>query len=47
MLSQVHTIDCGVGKNHKDPKFKVGDHVKISKYKNVFVKGGIHKVRTQ
>ena len=23
----------------KDPKFKVGDHVKISKYKNVFAKG--------
>ena len=25
--------------NDKDPKFKVGDHVRISKYKNVFVKG--------
>ena len=25
--------------NEKDPKFKVGDHVKISKYKNIFVKG--------
>ena len=24
--------------NEKDPKFKVGDHVKISKYKNIFVK---------
>ena len=23
----------------KDPKFKVGDHVKISKYKNFFAKG--------
>ena len=23
----------------KDPKFKVGDHVKISKYKNIFPKG--------
>ena len=22
-----------------DPKFKVGDHVKISKYKNIFAKG--------
>ena len=22
----------------KDPKFKVGDHVKISKYKNIFAK---------
>ena len=23
----------------KDPKFKVGDHVRISKYKNIFSKG--------
>ena len=27
------------GFNKKDPKFKVGDNVKISKYKNIFVKG--------
>ena len=25
--------------NNKDPKFKVGDHVIISKYKNIFSKG--------
>ena len=25
--------------NKKDPKFKVGDHVRISKYKNIFSKG--------
>ena len=25
--------------NEKDPKFKVGDHVRMSKYKNVFAKG--------
>ena len=25
--------------NDKDPKFKVGDHVRISKYKNIFPKG--------
>ena len=24
--------------NQKDPKFKVGDHVRISKFKNVFAK---------
>ena len=24
--------------NEKDPKFKVGDHVRISKYRNVFAK---------
>ena len=25
--------------NDKGPKFKVGDHVRISKYKNIFAKG--------
>ena len=25
--------------NDKDPKFKVGDHVSISKYKNIFTQG--------
>ena len=25
--------------NNKDPKFKVGDCVRISKYKNIFAKG--------
>ena len=25
--------------NNKDPKFKVDDHVRISKYKNIFAKG--------
>ena len=25
--------------NEKDPKFKVGDHVIISKYRNIFAKG--------
>ena len=25
--------------NNKDPKFKVGDHVRISEYKNIFAKG--------
>ena len=24
--------------NDKDPKFKAGDHIKISKYKNIFAK---------
>ena len=31
-------IDFGAENNDKDPKFKVGDHVRISKYKNVFEK---------
>ena len=25
--------------NNKDPNFKVGDHARISKYKNIFAKG--------
>ena len=25
--------------NKKNPKFKAGDHVRISKYKNIFAKG--------
>ena len=32
-------IDFGKEVNDKDPKFKVGDHVRISKYKKSFAKG--------
>ena len=32
-------IDFQKEVNDKDPKFKVGDHVRISKYKNFFAKG--------
>ena len=32
-------IDFGKEVNDNDPKFKVGDHVRISKYKNTFAKG--------
>ena len=31
-------IDVKKETNDKNPKFKVGDHVKISKYKNIFAK---------
>ena len=31
-------INIGKKVNDKDPKFKVGDHVTISKYKNIFAK---------
>ena len=31
-------IDFEKEVNGKDPKFKVGDHVRISKYKNIFAK---------
>ena len=30
--------EYNVDSNEKDPKFKVGDHVRISKYKNIFAK---------
>ena len=32
-------IDSIKEANDKHPKFKVGDHVRISKYKNIFAKG--------
>ena len=32
-------IDFKKENNNKDPKFKVDDHVRISKYKNTFAKG--------
>ena len=32
-------IDSSEKVNDKDPKFKVSDHVRIQKYKNIFAKG--------
>ena len=32
-------IDSSKEINDKNPKFKIGDNVRISKYKNVFAKG--------
>ena len=32
-------INIGKKVNDKDPKFQVGDHIRISKYKNIFAKG--------
>ena len=32
-------IDSNKEVHDKDPTFKVGDHVRISKYKNIFAKG--------
>ena len=34
-------IDLRKEINDKNPKFKVGDHVRISKYKNIFAKGSM------
>ena len=32
-------INFGKESNNRDPKFKIGDHVRISKQKNIFAKG--------
>ena len=32
-------IEFSKGINYQDPKFKIGDVVRISKYKNIFAKG--------
>ena len=34
-------INVGKEVNDKEPKYKVGDHIRISKYKNFFAKGHI------
>ena len=31
-------IEFGVERNDKNPKFEVGDHVRIAKYKNILGK---------
>ena len=39
MLKIIHILILIKKTNDKDPKFKVGDRVRISKYKNNFAKG--------
>ena len=34
-------IDSMELRSYRDPKFKVDDHVRISRYKNIFAKGYI------
>ena len=36
-------IDFDKKNNMEDPKFKIVDHVRISKYKNIFIKGYVPK----
>ena len=38
LKSSIH-IDFDQKNNNENSKFKVGDHVRISKYKNIFTKG--------
>ena len=39
MITDYSYAEYSEDSNKKDPKFKVGDHVRISKYKNIFAKG--------
>ena len=39
MLKKIHILILVKKINYKDPTFKVGDLVRISKYKNIFAKG--------
>ena len=38
-VKPISYTEYNVDSNGKNPKFKIGDHVRISKYKNIFVKG--------
>ena len=38
-INYITYIDFKKETNDKNPKFKVGDHVRISQYKNIFAKG--------
>ena len=38
-ITDDYYVESKENPNEKDPKFKVGDYVRISKYKNIFAKG--------
>ena len=38
-ITDDYYVESHENPNKKDPKFKVGDYVRISKYKNIFAKG--------
>ena len=38
MITDYSYAEYSEDSNKKDPKFKVGDHVRISKYKNILLK---------
>ena len=38
-ITDNYYAECNEDFNKKDPKLKVGDHFRISKYKNIFAKG--------
>ena len=40
-VNDIKYVEYSEETNKKDPKFKIGDHIRISKYKNIFAKGYI------
>ena len=38
-VKSTNYVEYNVNSNEKDPNFQVGDHVRISKYKNIFAEG--------
>ena len=40
-VKNITYFDSGKESNDKDPKFEVSDHVRVSKYKNIFAKARI------
>ena len=38
-VKPISYAEYNVDSNEKNPQFKIGDHVRISKYKNIFIKG--------
>ena len=44
MLRMIHIFHIEKEVNDKDPKFKVSDYPRISKYKNIFAKGYTHQI---
>ena len=41
-VTDISFVEYSEEANNKSPKFKVGDNVRISKYKNIFAKGYTH-----
>ena len=42
MLEMILLLNITKNLMKKGPKFKIGDHVRISKYKNIFANGHTH-----
>ena len=38
-IKSIFYVEYSVGSNEEGPEFKIGDHVRISKHKNILAKG--------